>query len=223
MQLIAKTIFLLAYFLAMAVNMAADENIDFFEKKIRPVLINHCYKCHSAEAEQKGKLKGRLRLDLREAIRGRGESGLKAVVPGKPDESNLYRAITYLDPELVMPPKTRLDKGVVKDFKRWIEMEAPDPRDGRLAKENAKQINFDEARKFWSFRKPSEPTLPPVQQSSWPREDLDLFILAQLEASQLRPASASPKRTLIRRATYDLTGLPPTMEEVSAFLADKSP
>lgn len=223
MQLIAKTIFLLAYFLAMAVNMAADENIDFFEKKIRPVLINHCYKCHSAEAEQKGKLKGKLRLDLREAIRSRGESGLKAVVPGKPDESNLYRAITYLDPELVMPPKTRLDKGVVKDFKRWIEMEAPDPRDGRLAKENAKQINFDEARKFWSFRKPNEPALPAVQQSSWPREDLDLFILAQLEASQLRPASATPKRTLIRRATYDLTGLPPTMEEVSAFLADKSP
>jgi len=204
-------------------SAAGDDGVEFFEKKIRPVLIGHCYKCHSAEAEQKGKLKGKLRLDLREAIRGRGESGLLAIVPGKPDESNLYRAITYLDPELVMPPKTRLAKGVVADFKRWIEMGAPDPREGRLAKAEAKRINFDEARKFWAFRKPSEPTLPKVQAGAWPREDLDFFILAQLEANQLRPAPAAAKRTLIRRATYDLTGLPPTMEEIADFIADQSP
>ena len=111
MRRIAKAFLPAAGFLAATGNVAADEGIEFFEKKIRPVLIEHCYKCHSADAEQKGKLKGKLRLDLREAIRGRGESGLISVVPGKPDESNLYRAITYLDPELVMPPKTRLAKG----------------------------------------------------------------------------------------------------------------
>jgi len=223
MRRIAKAFLPAAGFLAATGNVAADEGIEFFEKKIRPVLIEHCYKCHSADAEQKGKLKGKLRLDLREAIRGRGESGLAAVVPGKPDESNLYRAITYLDPELVMPPKTRLAKRVVADFKQWIEMGAPDPRDGRLAKAEAKQIDFAEARKFWAFRRPSEPTLPSVQASAWPREDLDFFILARLEANQLRPAPAAAKRTLIRRATYDLTGLPPTMEEIAEFLADESP
>ena len=204
-------------------SAAGDDGVEFFEKKIRPVLIGHCYKCHSAEAEQKGKLKGKLRLDLREGARGKGESGRVAVVPGRPDESNLYRAITYLDSELVMPPKSRLAKSVVEDFKRWIEMGAPDPREGRLAKAEAKRINFDEARKFWAFRKPSEPTLPKVQSGAWPREDLDFFILAQLEANQLRPAPAAAKRTLIRRATYDLTGLPPTMEEIADFLADDSP
>ncbi|HCV98822.1 MAG TPA: hypothetical protein DGJ56_05950, partial [Verrucomicrobiales bacterium] len=219
MRRIAKAFLPAAGFLAATGNMAADEGIEFFEKKIRPVLIEHCYKCHSADAEQKGKL----RLDLREAIRGRGESGLAAVVPGKLDESNLYRAITYLDPELVMPPKTRLAKGVVADFKQWIEMGAPDPRDGHLAKTEAKQIDFAEARKFWAFRRTGEPTLPSVQASAWPREDLDFFILARLESNQLQPAPAAAKRTLIRRATYDLTGLPPTMEEIADFLADESP
>ena len=115
MRRLARAILPAAGLLAVTGNLTADEGIEFFEKKIRPVLIEHCYKCHSAEAEEKGKLKGKLRLDLREAIRGRGESGLLSVVPGKPDESNLYRAIAYLDPELVMPPKTRLAKGVVAD------------------------------------------------------------------------------------------------------------
>ena len=223
MRRLAKAILPAAGLLAVTGNLTADEGIEFFEKKIRPVLIEHCYKCHSAEAEEKRKLKGKLRLDLREAIRGRGESGVLSVVPGKPDESNLYRAITYLDPELVMPPKTRLAKGVVADFKRWIEMGAPDPRDGRLAKAEAKRIDFAEARKFWAFRKPSEPVLPEVRAGAWPREDLDFFILAQLETNQLKPAPAAAKRTLIRRATYDLTGLPPTMEEIADFLADESP
>ena len=224
MRSIAKAIFpATAILLAATGNVAANEAIKFFEKKIRPVLIEHCYKCHSEEAKQKGKLKGKLRLDLREAIRGRGESGLVAIVPGKTDESNLYRAISYLDPELAMPPKTRLAKHVVADFKRWIEMGAPDPRDGHVAKAEAKQIDFKEARKFWAFRRPNEPTLPTVQDSAWPREDLDFFILTQLENSQLQPAPAAAKRILIRRATYDLTGLPPTMEEIAVFLADKSP
>ncbi|MBT3842394.1 MAG: DUF1549 domain-containing protein, partial [Verrucomicrobia bacterium] len=202
---------------------AAEDGLDFFEKKIRPVLVENCYKCHSAEAEKKGKLEGKLRLDLREAVRGRGESGLVAVVPGKPDKSNLYRAVTYLDSELVMPPKSRLAKSVVADFKQWIEMGAPDPRRGTLAKVESNEIDFEQARKFWSFRKPSEPALPNVNESAWPREGLDHFILSQLEENGLRPAMSADRRTLIRRATYDLTGLPPTVAEIEAFLADKSP
>ncbi|MBT7026331.1 MAG: DUF1549 domain-containing protein, partial [Verrucomicrobia bacterium] len=202
---------------------AAEDGLDFFEKKIRPVLVENCYKCHSAEAEKKGKLEGKLRLDLREAVRGKGESGLVAVVPGKPDKSNLYRAVTYLDSELVMPPKSRLAKSVVADFKQWIEMGAPDPRRGTLAKVESNEIDFEQARKFWSFRKPSEPALPNVNESAWPREGLDHFILSQLEENGLRPATSADRRTLIRRATYDLTGLPPTVAEIEAFLADKSP
>ncbi len=200
-----------------------EDGLDFFEKKIRPVLVENCYKCHSAEAEKNGKLEGKLRLDLREGARGKGESGLVAIIPGKPDESNLYRAVTYLDSELVMPPKSRLAKSVVADFKQWIEMGAPDPRSGTLAKAEVKEINFEEARKFWSFRKPTEPKLPTVESSAWPREDLDHFILSQLEENGLTPAPATDKRTLICRATYDLIGLPPTVAEIEAFLTDRSP
>ena len=203
-------------------SVTAAKRTDFFEKKIRPVLVENCYKCHSAEAEQNGKLKGKLRLDLREGTLGKGESGLVSVVPGNPDKSNLYRAITYLDSELVMPPKNRLPKSIVADFKRWIEMGAPDPRDGKLTKAKAKEINLEEARKFWSFQKPIESKLPAVQNSAWPREDSDFFILSQLEKNDLRPAPATDKRTLIRRATYDLIGLPPTVAETEAFLTDKS-
>ena len=105
-----------------------EDGLDFFEKKIRPTLVEHCYKCHSAEAEKKGELKGDLRLDFREGIRGKGESGLTAVVPGDPDKSNLYRAITYLDSELVMPPKSRLPKPIVTDFKQWNKMGVIGPR-----------------------------------------------------------------------------------------------
>ncbi|HJO53862.1 MAG TPA: c-type cytochrome domain-containing protein, partial [Verrucomicrobiota bacterium] len=195
-----------------------EDGLDFFEKKIRPVLVENCYKCHSAEADKNGKLEGKLRLDLREGARGKGESGLVAVVPGKPDKSNLYRAVTYLDSELVMPPKSRLAKSVVADFKQWIEMGAPDPRSGTLAKAEVKEINFEEARKFWSFRKPTEPKLPTVETSAWPREDLDHFILSQLEENGLTPAPATDKRILICRATYDLIGLPPTVAEIEAFL-----
>ena len=226
MHPIAKALcfpFAAALLTAPGVSAAVEDGLDFFEKKIRPVLVENCYKCHSAEAEKNGKLEGKLRLDLREGVRGRGESGLVAVIPGKPDESNLYRAVTYLDSELVMPPKSRLAKSVVADFKQWIEMGAPDPRRGTLAKAEVKEINFEEARKFWSFRKPSEPALPNVNDSAWPREDLDCFILSQLEENGLRHATPADRRTLIRRATYDLTGLPPTVAEIEAFLADKSP
>ena len=122
-----------------------------------------------------------------------------------------------------MPPKSRLPKSIVTDFKQWIKMGATDPRDGQLAQAEAKEIKFEVARKFWSFQKLNEPKLPTVQNGAWPREDSDFFILSQLEKKHLRPAPVTDKRTLIRRATYDLTGLPPTIAEIEDLLSDKSP
>ena len=221
-QIDKKNLLIVAGLFVTTGSLRADEGIEFFEKKIRPVLIKHCYKCHSSESEKKGKLKGKLRLDLRESIRGHGESGLISIALGNPDESNLYRAISYLDSELLMPPKSRLEKSVINDFKRWIEMGAPDPRDGKLKQNTSNSIDFEKSKNFWSFRQPKNPIAPSVKNTLWAREDLDLFILDKLEKSHLKPAPRADKRTLIRRATYDLIGLPPTIEEVHNFLNDES-
>ena len=221
-QIEKKILLIIAGLLNTTGSLVADEGIEFFEKKIRPVLIKHCYKCHSSESEKKGELKGKLRLDIRESIRGHGESGLISIALGNPDESNLYRAISYLDSELLMPPKSRLEKSVINDFKRWIEMGAPDPRDGKLKQNTSNSIDFEKSKNFWSFRQPKNPIAPSVKNTVWAREDLDLFILDKLEKSHLKPAPRADKRTLIRRATYDLIGLPPTIEEVHNFLNDES-
>ena len=195
MSQIAKTVLpLVACLFTTGENLRAIDDYEFFEKKIRPVLVKHCYKCHSEESEKKDKLKGNLRLDLRESIRGKGESGLISIVPGNPNESNLYRAISYLDSELLMPPKSRLEKSVIKDFKRWIEMGAPDPRKGKLKQKISNSIDFEKAKKFWSFRQPKNPIAPSVKNTSWAREDLDLFILDKLEKSHLKPAPKADKR-----------------------------
>ena len=197
--------------------MAADDGIAFFEKKIRPVLVEHCYRCHSAEAAALGKLKGGLRLDLREAIRAKGDSGKLGVVPGKPGESQVLHALEYLDAELQMPPKNRLPKSVVNDFRAWIQMGAPDPRDGRAVAAKETTIDFTKARDFWSFKKLAAPKLPAVKNEAWIKSPLDRFALARLEAAGFRPAPRAEWRTLIRRATYDLTGLPPPEKEIADF------
>ena len=203
--------------LATAGTLAADDGIAFFEKKIRPVLVEHCYRCHSAEAAELGKLKGGLRLDLREAIRAKGDSGKLGVVPGKPGESQVLHALQYLDAELQMPPKNRLPKSVVNDFRAWIQMGAPDPRDGQAVAAKETTIDFTKARDFWSFKKLAAPKLPAVKNEAWIKSPLDRFALARLEAAGFRPAPRADWRTLIRRATYDLTGLPPTEKEIADF------
>ncbi len=197
--------------------MAADEGIAFFEKTIRPVLVEHCYRCHSAEAAALGKLKGGLRLDLREAIRAKGDSGKLGIVPGKPGESQVLHALEYLDAELQMPPKNRLPKSVVNDFRAWIQMGAPDPRDGQAVAAKETTIDFTKARDFWSFKKRAAPKLPVVKNEAWVKSPLDRFVLARLETAGFRPAPRADWRTLIRRATYDLTGLPPTEKEIADF------
>ncbi len=195
------------------------EEVEFFEKKIRPVLVEHCFKCHSSQAE---KLQGKLLLDSREAARKGGESGA-AIVPGDPDGSLLVQALRFENFE--MPPSGKLPAEVIADFERWISRGAADPRDGSGVPPSpvASTIDFAQGRQFWSFQPPHAQPLPAVENPGWLRARVDAFVLAPLERAGLAPAEDSGRRTWLRRVTFDLTGLPPTPDEVEAFLADESP
>ena len=198
----------------------SEAGLEFFEKNIRPVLVDRCYQCHSSTSE---KLKGGLLLDSKAGLLKGGDSG-PAILPGKPEKSLLVKALRWSDPDLQMPPKHQLSTNQINDFAAWIKMGAPDPRkQPATTASKASSINLIESKKFWSFQPVKEPVLPPVKDKSWVRNPVDQFILAKLEAASLTPNPQTDKRTLIRRATFDLTGLPPTPEEVDAFLADKSP
>jgi hypothetical protein len=186
------------------------------------VLVEHCYKCHSAESE---KLKGGLHVDSREALLKGGDTG-PAILPGDPEKSLLIRALQYKDETLQMPPKKRLPDEVVNDFVAWVKAGAPYPAGAEksLAKEAPKSgYDFKAARESWAFRKPIDPPIPTVKNGKWVKTSVDPFILARLEKRGLTPTIAATKRQLIRRATYDLTGLPPTPAEIDSFLADHSP
>ncbi len=212
---------ILAILLRAASTSAADSpagkhalaELDFFESKIRPVLIEHCYSCHSAEAEE---VEGGLLLETRAGIRRGGESG-PTVVPGKPAESLLLSAIRYESFE--MPPDKKLPPHVVADFEKWIAHGAVDPRDGDAVHRDV-GIDLEEGRKFWSFQ-PPRPELPPtVRDASWPQTEIDRFILATLETKGLQPAADTDRKTLLRRIYYALIGLPPTPQELDDFEAD---
>jgi hypothetical protein len=205
---------------ATAAGAAGQDGVAFFETKIRPVLVEHCYQCHSAAAK---KPKGGLLLDSRTGVRKGGESG-PAIVPGKPGESLLLKALRYTDEELKMPPKGKLPAAVVADFERWIAMGAPDPRDAAVvAGKKGKGIDFTAAGRHWAYHPIRMPAVPAVKDKYWPANLIDVFILARLEASGLTPSPPADRRTLIRRAYFDLVGLPPTMAEVDAFERDASP
>ncbi len=197
------------------------EQVEFFERRIRPVLVEHCYECHSAGAK---KLKGGLVLDSRAGVIRGGDTG-PIVMPGEPDASLLIQAIRHTDPNLTMPPDAKLPAETVADFEKWVRMGAPDPRtEDTVAVARAKSsIDWNKAREWWSFRPITSPTPPAVKDDAWPANGLDPFILARLEKEGLSPSKPAGKRALIRRATFDLTGLPPTPEEIEAFLADSSP
>jgi hypothetical protein len=205
--------------LAAARLQAAETNakdVEFFENKIRPVLAARCYECHSAKA---AKVKGGLLLDTRDGIRKGGEKG-PAVVPGNVADSLLIQAIRH--DELKMPPKSKLSDAVVADFVQWVTMGAPDPR-GSGAASASKRMTPEEARDFWSFRPLRKAEPPAVKHASWPRGDIDRFVLAKLEENGLRPVADADRRALIRRVYFDLIGLPPAPEEVEAFVNDRSP
>jgi hypothetical protein len=193
-----------------------SKGIEFFENKIRPVLIDKCYSCHSQESK---KSKGSLFLDTKSALLEGGESG-PVFVPGKPKESLLLRVLQYEEGQYHMPPKGKLPDEVIANFAKWIEMGAPDPRDG---KQSSIGINWSEAQKFWSFQPIQKPSLPTLKTESGIKSDIDRFIRAKLEENNLKSAPLADKVTLIRRATFDLIGLPPTPEEIDSFLKDESP
>ena len=204
-----------------SVNSArGDGGLDFFERKIRPLLAEHCYKCHSKEAK---KLKANLRLDTRSGWETGGDSG-PAIVPGSPETSLFLRAVGYEDEALQMPPKYRLKKQELSDLRQWIKVGAPDPREAQGADGGDKdKIDIIEGRKFWAFRPPRKHPVPQLKDTEWANSDIDRFILAKLEHEEIAPAADADKRTLIRRAFFDLIGLPPSPDDLRAFLEDNSP
>ncbi len=214
---------LLAFQLIGTTTLLGDEpsqdDINFFEKHIRPLLVNHCYECHSEQADDIG---GNLLLDRKAGWEEGGDLG-PAIIPGNPEKSLLIRAVRYVECDLQMPPSGKLSDEELKALEEWIERGAPDPRTEEKRTAKPPTIDIESGRQHWAFQPLSSPTLPQVQDASWPQSPIDYFVLAGLEANHLQPAPPADKRTLIRRATFDLTGLPPTSEEVHAFLADESP
>jgi cytochrome c553 len=206
---------------AAADDRKADDRagVEFFEKKIRPVLVQHCYACHSQEAQKKKKLRGGLLLDSKEGWQKGGDSG-PVLVPGKAKDSLLLKSLRH-ETDLRMPPSRKLPDAVVADFAAWINRGAPDPRSGAVVK--ARGMSVEEGRKFWAYRQPVRPAVPAVKDTAWPRGEIDAFLLARMEPAGLRPAADADRATLIRRVHYDLTGLPPTPEQVEAFVHDNRP
>ena len=199
---------------------SADDpaQLEFFEVKVRPLLAEHCQKCHGPL-----KQKGGLRLDSRSALLQGGDTG-PAALPGKPAESLIIDAVGYSD-DLQMPPKSRLAKEDVATIKQWVEMGLPWPEQATQAMANVKGTFDLQARKqaHWAWRAVQSPAIPEVKATAWPRDPADVFILAKLEAQSLAPAADAEKRALIRRANFDIIGLPPTPQEVDAFFADSDP
>jgi hypothetical protein len=191
------------------------KGLEFFESKVRPVLVEHCYKCHSHESE---KLKGNLYLDTREDVLKGGDTG-PALVPGDPEKSLLIKAIRYKDENLQMPPKgEKLSPEQISNLEAWVKMGAPDPRTG-----TGVAAKPDKAKTHWAFQPIREPVPPQTKTGSWVQNEIDSFILVTLEQNGMTPSPKADKRTLIRRATFDLIGLPPTPEETVAFELDESP
>jgi hypothetical protein len=191
------------------------EQVQFFEKHIRPILVKECYSCHSADSEE---IEGGLTLDTREGIRKGGERGA-AVVPGDVRRSLLIEAIRHQDEDLAMPPDKRLAEEVVKHFEKWIAMGAVDPRDGKPPVAEHYAIDIEKGREFWSFQPPKETSPPAVKDAAWPRTDVDRYLLAAMEAKNLKPVEDADARTFLRRLYFDLLGLPPSPEEVAEFAA----
>ncbi len=200
---------------AIAQSAARPDQLAFFEAKIRPVLVERCYKCHSETAT---KVRGGLLLDTRDGIRRGGDTG-PAIVPGDLSKSLLIKAIRYTNKDLAMPPEKnggRLPDAVISDFEQWVKMGAPDPRDG-------KSTVVEIAKKSWAFESLRQPSVPTVNETAWPRGDIDRFVLAGLEAKGLKPVGDADKLTLLRRVSFDLTGLPPSPQTAQWFLTNNSP
>ena len=195
------------------------EQIEFFEKRIRPVLVEKCYSCHSAQSP---KAMGGLRLDTADGLLKGGDTG-PSVVPGAPEKSLLIKAVTYKDLQLKMPPTGKLSDDEIQRLTTWVKMGAPDPRKEVVSViQPTSSIDFEKARAFWAFRKIQKPTVPVVRHTGWVRSPIDSFVLEQLESKGLKAAPPADKHAWLRRVTFDLIGLPPTPQEIEAYLSDTS-
>jgi len=192
----------------------APESIEFFEKRIRPVLAENCYECHSVES---GKRKGGLHLDNRASLRAGGDAG-SVIDLEKPEASLLLTAISYHDADLQMPPEKRLPESVVEDFRKWLELGAPDPRDGAASVAATSGIDLEAGRKFWSFRPLGEIAVPKPGEATASFTPVDAFLESSRVKASLKSAPPADRRTLIRRLYFDLTGLPPAEKDVQAFI-----
>jgi mono/diheme cytochrome c family protein len=191
------------------------QELEFFEKSVRPLLETHCIECHSAA---KGKTKGGLALDSAAALHKGGTSG-QVIHPGAPDKSLFIKAIRYKDEDLQMPPDgKKLAPEQIAILEQWIQRGAHDPREGK-----ALGPDPEAARKHWAYLPVQKPTVPPVKQASWPRTEIDRFVLSALESKGILPSAEADRRTLLRRLSYDLLGLPPSLAEVRAFESDPAP
>ena len=207
---------------ASAESLPPDQ-LEFFEARIRPVLVEQCYRCHNSS----GRAEGGLAVDQRVALLQGGDGGV-IVIPGQPAASRLLAILRHQIDGLKMPQQAgKLDQKVVADFERWIAMGAPDPRDhaptaGELANATSWDAIFQKRQQWWSFQPVVKSAVPEVQDRSWSPHPVDRFLLAAMEQRGLTPAEPADRRALLRRLTYVLTGLPPTRAAVDAFLMDQS-
>lgn len=203
--------------ISSSLSVSADDRagLDFFEKNVRPLLVQHCYECHSQKA---GKNKGGLLLDRRSGWAKGGDSG-PSIVPKKPSESLFVEAINY--ESLEMPPKSKLKPAEIAIFEKWIQLGVPDPRDGEIVRPGTRKIDFNKERQAWAFQKPlhSLPTAP--VDAAW-AAPIDRFVFVEMNKRKIKPVALAPRDTWLRRVTFDLTGLPPTSKERADFINDSS-
>ena len=213
---------LLFSLLLQPVDARADDDetaTAFFEKKIRPLLVKHCYECHSEEAEER---QGGLLLDRRSGWIEGGDT-TKAVIPGEPDASLLIKAVKYQDENLQMPPEKKLKPEQIKLLEQWVRLGAPGPKDdlgdSAFSRLGDQEFLFNQAESHWAFQSVNAGTPPETDHQHWNQNAIDQFVFAKLSENKLSPSMGAEPRTLIRRLTYDLTGLPPSMDDVEQFVA----
>lgn len=211
-RIIIGTSILVSVVTCRAEDLTAEQT-KFFESKIRPMLVESCYECHSKES---GQNEGGLTLDTNVGLRQGGNSG-PGVAGNKLNESWIWRAVTHRDADLKMPPEEKLPDRVIADIKRWVEMGAPDPRDDGLLAVVTSAIDIEQGRRFWSFQRPQKTSAPTVDTDEWSRTPIDRFVRAKLDEQEMTPSVPANSATLLRRLYFDLIGLPPEPSDISRF------
>ena len=217
----AVCLFLPGSLVAISEDTLSEEQFEFFESKVRPIFVEHCYECHSEDADE---VEAELLLDSKWGWITGGESG-PAIIPGNLDESLVIDAVRYQEDKVTaMPPRSKLSDKDIAILEKWVQMGAPDPRAAKKStKPAANGFNLEQRyREHWSWRPIAEPELPWVENNAWPKSGLDRFILQEIEAAGLKVAPEADRRTWLRRVYFDLIGLPPTIEQIADFLNDES-